>query len=135
MAFRFSARSINNLIGVHPYLVEIAHEALKRVPYDFIVTCGVRSMAEQRRMVAKGASRTMQSYHLRQEDGYGHAIDIAIIHPNGGVTWENKFYEEEAKIFLDIAKKKGYRLTWGGEWKKLYDTPHFQLSDRYLPIS
>lgn len=134
MAFRFSTRSLNNLIGVHPYLVEVAHAALARVPYDFIVTAGVRSMKEQRALVAKGASRTMNSYHLRQDDGYGHAIDIACLTPEGRVTWDNKYYEANAKIFLDIAKKLGYRLTWGGEWKTLYDTPHYQIEPRYLPV-
>ena len=134
MPFVFSKRSLNNLKGVHPLLVDLAHEALKRVPYDFIVTEGLRTKERQRQLKAAGKSQTMNSYHLPQEDGYGHAIDIAIIPPEGGVTWDNKYYEEEAKVFLQIAKEKGIKITWGGSWKTLYDTPHYQLEPRNIPM-
>jgi len=133
MPFVFSQRSKRNLRGVHPHLVEIAYEALKRAPYDFIVTEGLRTMARQRELKAAGKSQTLNSYHLLQSDGYGHAIDIAIIPPEGGVTWNNKYYDEEAKVFLAIAAEKGYKLTYGGSWK-MRDCPHFQLEPRSIPV-
>lgn len=134
MPFVFSRRSLNNLKGVHPLLVDIAHEALKRVPYDFIVTEGLRTRARQAELLAQGKSRTMNSYHLPQADGYGHAIDIAVIPPAGGVTWEFGYYKANADVFLKIAAAKGVQLTWGGSWKNFIDSPHFQLEPKNLPV-
>lgn len=134
MPFRFSKRSKNNLQGVHPDLVRWAYGLLECAPYDFIVTEGLRSMSRQRELKAKGASQTLNSYHLPQADGYGHAIDIAIIPPEGGVTWENRYYEEFAKTALDLAHKMHLEITWGGSWKRLYDTPHYQLEPRCKPV-
>lgn len=133
-AYRFSQRSLNNLKGVHPKLVELMTDALSRVPYDFIVTEGLRTPSRQKALLTQGKSKTLNSYHLPQKDGYGHAVDIAIIPPWGGVTWENKFYEEEASVILRLAKEKGLQITWGGVWKSLCDTPHFQLEPRSLPV-
>ena len=134
MPFVFSQRSKRNLKGVHPHLVEIAYEMLNRAPYDFIVTEGLRTMARQRELKAAGKSQTLNSYHLPQADGYGHAIDVALILPNGGVTWDNKYYVEFAKVFLQVAEEMKHKITWGGSWKSLYDTPHFQLEPRSIPV-
>lgn len=133
MSFVFSQRSKNNLVGVHPLLVKLMTKALEVVPYDFIVTEGLRTVARQRELVRKGASQTMNSYHMPQADGWGHAVDIALLY-KGTVTWENKYYEEEADVILRLAREMFNRshasITWGGSWKKLYDTPHYQLEPK-----
>jgi peptidoglycan L-alanyl-D-glutamate endopeptidase CwlK len=50
MAFKLSKRSLNRLDGVHPKLVETVRIALgKYAVYDFGVTCGVRSLATQKK--------------------------------------------------------------------------------------
>ena len=116
MAFRFSARSLGNLIGVHPDLVQLMHDALAVVPYDFIVTEGVRSYARQKQLVKEGKSKTYNSYHLRKSDGYGHAVDICIIPPQGGITWEMRYYLADADVILELAKKRGLKITWGGDF-------------------
>lgn len=139
MAFRFSSRSINNLIGVHPYLVDLMHAALAKVPYDFIVTEGLRSYKRQAQLKREGKSQTLNSYHLRQEDGYGHAVDIAIIPPEGGVTWEMPYYLANADVILAIAKERGLTIRWGGDFGNKghgrgWDCPHLQIEPRYLPI-
>lgn len=135
MGFVFSKRSKNNLRGVHPYLVELATRALAQVPYDFIVTEGLRTAARQKELKAQGKSQTLKSYHLTQADGYGHAIDIAIIPPEGGVTWEHKYYKANAAVFKRLAQEMGITITWGGDWKSLVDTPHFQLEPKALPLT
>lgn len=58
------------LQGVHPDLVRVVELARKSVP--FIVTEGIRTRARQVDLVARGASRTMNSRHLT-----GHAVDLA----------------------------------------------------------
>lgn len=139
MAWKFSQRSLNNLKGVHPHLVEVITKALAVSPYDFTVTCGLRSLEEQARLKRQGKSQTMKSYHLPQVDGWGHAVDIAVWKPatattKSQITWDNKYYVEVSKVVLQIAADLGYQITWGGSWKTLYDTPHYQLEPRSKPI-
>ena len=74
--YKFSKRSLRNLEGVHPLLVNVVHRALELSNIDFTVVEGLRTIEKQREYVAKGASKTMNSYHLKQKDGYGHAVDI-----------------------------------------------------------
>jgi hypothetical protein len=86
--FVFSKRSLTNLEGVHHDLVELAHLALSMSPIDFVVIDGVRTIEEQRILVAKGKSKTMDSRHLT-----GHAIDIAAW-MNGAISWDFGLYEK-----------------------------------------
>lgn len=139
MAFRFSTRSRNNLVGVHPHLVKLMNLALAEIPYDIIITEGVRSYERQKQLVREGKSKTYNSYHLRQADGYGHAVDIAIIPPEGGVTWEIKYYLADADVILDIAKRYGWDVRWGGDFGTKvhgngWDCPHFQLEPKSFPV-
>ena len=129
--FRFSKRSLGNLQGVHPSLVHVAHKALALSECDFTVTEGLRSTARQRELVAKGASRTMRSYHLAQADGYGHAIDVYPYWGGKLHTEDSKenlrHYAEIARAFKSAATELGVKITWGGDWKSLVDHPHFQI--------
>lgn len=96
-------------------------EAIKDSPYDFIITEGLRTVERQREMVRTGKSQTMNSYHL-----VGKAVDIALI-VNGTVNWEFALYREVANHIKKRAKELGIKITWGGDWKKLVDGPHFQI--------
>lgn len=69
----FGQRSLANLKKVHPDLVRL-HEAVLPI-FDHSVTDGVRSADEQKKNVEKGVSRTLDSKHLLQPDGYAHATD------------------------------------------------------------
>lgn len=51
--------------------------AIQRTAVDFTVVEGVRTLAQRREYVTKGASQTMNSYHFPQADGLGHAVDLA----------------------------------------------------------
>lgn len=132
--FRFSKRSLGNLQGVHPALVQVAHKALALSECDFTVTEGLRSTARQRELVAKGASRTMNSQHLCQNDGYGHAIDV-YPYWNGKLHTEDSRenlakYDEIAEAFKAAAAELEVGIVWGGDWKTFVDHPHFELAKR-----
>jgi peptidoglycan L-alanyl-D-glutamate endopeptidase CwlK len=43
---------------------------------DFSVAEGIRTEDRQKELVASGKSKTMNSKHLRQSTGYGHAVDL-----------------------------------------------------------
>ncbi|MCI7343390.1 MAG: M15 family metallopeptidase [Fusobacterium necrophorum] len=122
--YNFSERSIKNLKGVHPDLVRLMKESIKDSPYDFMITEGLRTLERQKEMVRTGKSQTMNSYHL-----VGKAVDIALI-VDGTVNWEFALYREVANHIKKRAKELGIKITWGGDWKRLKDGPHFQLEDR-----
>lgn len=74
MSFKLSEKSLKRLEGVHPDLVKVVQHAITITPLDFVVLEGLRSKERQRYLVDKGASKTMDSYHIT-----GHAVDIAPI--------------------------------------------------------
>lgn len=121
--YKFSNRSLNNLKGVDTKLVNLMTEVLKKSPYDFGITEGIRTLEKQREYVRTGKSQTMNSYHLN-----GRAVDI-VVYKDGKVTWDLKYYKEIADIVKETAVEKGLKITWGGDWKTLVDGPHFQIEN------
>ena len=132
---RWSERSIANL-DVHPDLRKVADKALELLndtPYDFIVTDGGRTLAEQKRFVAEGKSQTMKSRHLG-----GFALDYVAIYydPVAGrrlVTYEPKAMTVVAEAFKKAGKMLKIPIEWGGDWKGAWDMPHIQLRRKEYP--
>lgn len=119
--FKLSQRSLNNLKGVHEDLVKVVHRAIEITEVDFVIIEGLRTKERQKELVAKGASRTMNSKHL-----IGRAVDAAAW-VDGTVSWDYKHYLKISKAFKEAAKELGVKITWGGDWKGFVDSPHFQL--------
>lgn len=125
--FQLSQRSLSRLMGVHPDLVAIVKLAIQRTTVDFTVVEGVRTLAQQREYVTKGASQTMNSYHLPQADGLGHAVDLAPL-VNGAIPWNDwAQFKTLADVVKACASELGVPVEWGGDWKSLKDGPHFQI--------
>lgn len=127
MAFRLSSRSRSRLAGVHPDMVRVVERAITLTPVDFMVTEGLRTIERQRKMVAAGASRTMNSRHIA-----GHAVDVAAI-VDGKVRWDWPLYPRIAKAFREAARIEGVKIVWGGDWPRLRDGPHFELDRSVYP--
>ena len=136
--FKLGEKSKKNLIGVHPRLVAVVDLAITYTVSDFTVLEGVRSVERQKELVAKGASKTMNSMHIKQSDGFGHAVDLI---PTSKDPWNDKkgFEAIRDAMFL-AAKELGVGLTWGGDWNRdgksrdqgdkseiFVDKPHYQL--------
>ena len=110
MTFKLSSRSEGRLEGINPKLIEVVKTAITLTKVDFGVTCGMRTVEEQEKLVASGASQTMKSKHLE-----GRAVDlVAYIGPN--VTWALNKYDEIADAMAAAAKQKGVALKWGAAW-------------------
>ena len=110
MSFKLSSRSEGRLEGINPQLIEVVKTAITLTKVDFGVTCGMRTVEEQEKLVASGASQTMKSKHLE-----GRAVDlVAYIGPN--VTWALNKYDELADAMATAAKQKGVALKWGAAW-------------------
>lgn len=121
MAFGLSSKSLKRLEGVHPDLVKVVKRAIEITPIDFVVIEGLRTKERQHYLVAKGASKTMNSYHLT-----GHAVDIAPL-VDGQASWDWKYYNQLAPAIKQAAKELGVDITWGGDWQKFKDGPHWQI--------
>jgi peptidoglycan LD-endopeptidase CwlK len=60
MTFKLSQRSLGNLEGVDKRLQKAVRHAIGETKVDFGVICGLRTIEEQRELVAKGASSDAQ---------------------------------------------------------------------------
>ncbi|WP_319413852.1 M15 family metallopeptidase [uncultured Cohaesibacter sp.] len=99
---------------------------------DFTVLEGVRTYARQKRLVAAGASKTMNSRHLVTGDGYGHAVDIAP-YVHGAVSWDWPLYYRLAPAVKRAAEELSVPIEWGGDWRSFKDGPHWQLPWKEYP--
>jgi len=109
MEYRLGKRSIQKLKTVDPRLQRVVRGAIAVTDQDFSVICGIRTKAEQTKLVASGASQTMKSKHL---DGL--AVDLMAY--SGGGRWELNLYDEIADAMKASAKAEGVQLRWGAAW-------------------
>ena len=85
--YKLSNRSLERLNGVHPDLVAVVKLAITLTAVDFMVVEGLRDLETQKRYVAEGKSQTLKSKHLRQPDGFGHAVDLCG-YAGGKALWD-----------------------------------------------
>ena len=132
---KLSPSSQAKLKGVHPALVKVVNRCAadwKDTELTWIITCGPRTVAEQKLLVAKGASKTMNSRHIPGKDGYSKAVDVAMV-LNGKISWAWPLYSKIADSLKAAAAKEMVPLEWGGDWKSFKDGPHFQLPKTMFP--
>lgn len=119
-------RDRKRLEVVHRDLVAVVERAAGLTDIGFTVTEGLRTPERQRKLVAAGASRTMNSRHLT-----GHAVDLAAV-VDGDVRWDWPLYHKLARVMRLAAVEVNVQIEWGGEWLRFKDGPHFQLPlDKY----
>ena len=117
MSFKLSNRSLGKLEGVHPDMVATIKRAIELTKVDFGISCGLRTVEEQKRLVATGRSQTMNSKHIPQSDEYSHAVDcLAYIY--GEVCWEINIYDDICDAMAAAAKETGASIKWGAAWSE-----------------
>lgn len=121
------------MVGVHPDLVAVVEKAAELTSGRFMIVEGLRSVAKQRAYVARGASKTMNSRHLKGKDGLGHAVDIGVLTPTGKYEQSWPPYTVMAKSFKQAAKLLKIPIVWGGDWKSFRDGPHYELDRKKYP--
>jgi len=136
--FKLGLRSLRQLEGCHPDLIRLAVRALQLSPTDFAVTEGKRDKERQRILVASGASRTMNSMHLPQADGFSWAYDFMAVGDldKNGIndakdlkrTWDRVLYTQIAQVHKLAAIELGIEIECGAlDWPTFFDGPHIQL--------
>jgi len=101
---------LRELNGVDENLVEVVKYAITITEQDFTVHDGIRTEAEQRILVNKGASKTMKSKHI-----IGEAVDL-VPYINGRLRWEWYPIYNIAEAVRKVAKERNIMLRWGGAW-------------------
>jgi len=110
MGFKLGKKSLEKLEGVNPDLVRVVKSAIELTTVDFAVICGLRTVAEQKKLVASGASQTMASKHLE-----GRAVDL-MAYVGSRASWELNVYDEIADAMKKAAKLHGVSIKWGAAW-------------------
>jgi peptidoglycan L-alanyl-D-glutamate endopeptidase CwlK len=126
------ARSEKNLQGVHPDLARVVRIAWERMDgradkLRFIAIEGLRTKKRQAELMAAGASQTMNGRHLT-----GHAVDLMAT-VAGAARWDWPLYATLGAHVKAVAAELNVPIVWGGDWKKLRDGPHFELSRAEYP--
>lgn len=141
MSYKFGKRSLDNLNGVNPLLINVLNRALEISPVDFGIIQGKRSIDEQRKNVAKGVSQTMNSRHLEEcpideNVCYGNAVDILPTAIKPGMNWDLKYFMPVLKAIKQAGDELGVKLRFGVNWKndpflpietKFIDAPHVEI--------
>lgn len=119
------------LAGLHPHLVRVVERARRDVP--FIVVEGLRSAERQRELVARGASKTMNSRHLT-----GHAVDLVPWvddgdgRPEAGeLRWDRAQMVPVVDAMKRAAAELGVPMRHGHDWG--WDSPHHELDRAVYP--
>jgi len=143
MTFKLGKKSRERLIGVHPDLIRVVERAIELTDVDFTVLEGIRSKSRQEKLVASGASQTMNSRHLT-----GHAVDLGAL-VAGQVRWDWGLYLRIAGAVRTASLELGILIRWGGTWgllsdlkgditadvlhKRFPDGPHYELPSKDYP--
>jgi peptidoglycan L-alanyl-D-glutamate endopeptidase CwlK len=137
MSFNYSSKSLAKLNTCHPDIQKVLKEAIKH--YDITILEGVRTKERQEELVRTGMSKTMNSKHLAQDDGFSHAVDCAL-YP---VDWNDRerfvFLQGYLKGLADQMKASGqitHTFRNGVDWDSdgnikehsFFDGPHVELS-------
>lgn len=131
MAYTFGAASLERRKTIHPKLQEIVDEAIKHV--NFSIVYGHRDKDSQDEAFERGVSK-LQWPDSKHNSLPSKAVDVAP-YP---IDWDNtNRFCYLAGIIMMIAKQKGIRLRWGGDWNedgelknnRFNDLPHFELID------
>lgn len=132
---QLSKSSISKLKDVHPDLVRVVNRCAKDwkdAVFTFGITCGPRTLEEQKLLVKKGASKTLRSRHIPAKNGYSHAVDVVAM-LNGKVRWDWPLYDKISKAMKAAAKAEKVSVEWGGDWASFRDGPHYQLPWKQYP--
>jgi peptidoglycan L-alanyl-D-glutamate endopeptidase CwlK len=132
--YRLGRRSLENLKGVNPILIEILERALEissnrkdGVDFTIVNTAGVRTPEQQNRLFMDGVSNA-DGYKKISYHQTGNALDV-VPYVNGGASWDETELLKVAVCMLQASKELGYTLQWGGFWRTFKDLPHYQIKD------
>lgn len=139
--FKLSKRSLDKLAECEQDLQTLMAEAIKESPFDFGITWGYRSPVKQNELYQQGRNGNsgnivtyVDGYKKKSKHNHMPALAVDIVaYVNGEVTWAAPVYVEIGTHIMEVAEilfeqdKINNRISWGGNWHKFKDWPHFQI--------
>lgn len=133
MAFSLSERSKKNREGIDPRLIEISDLAITLTLIDFGhgSDAGKRTSERQNELYNAGSSQC-DGYEIISNHQTGRALDF-YAYIDGRASWAAEHLAMVAAAFLQAASMLGYKIRWGGLWKRStggfygWDMPHIEL--------
>ncbi|MEF1204310.1 M15 family metallopeptidase [Photobacterium damselae] len=135
--FYLGKRSLERCYKLHPKLFSVVALAITMSEVDFTVSETIRTPERQKELYYGTPKKTwtLNSKHMIQSDGYGHAVDLVPL-VKGQIDW-NKCERVKDAMFK-AAKTLNVKIRWGGDWNQngdsrdehqrgSYDGPHFEL--------
>lgn len=143
----FNQTSVGRLAAVHPDLARVAYRALAISPIEFAVVQGSRTQDEQDHLYGHGRSasqcvaagipasyaqpdKAKVTWTRRSNHIGGRAIDVCPV-VGGSLCWDDNgkrgLWPKLAAAFKQAAKELDVTISWGGDWQKTKDRPHFEL--------
>lgn len=139
MSWFLDKTSREKLQGVHPDLVRAVEKAALICDQPFAVFEGVRSVARERSLIAKGFSKLKNPFRCRHvpttDAKYGlvsHAVDLVPL-IGGKPQWLWPHIYPVARAMKAAAAQEHVVIEWGGDWKTIKDGPHYQLPWNLYP--
>jgi len=120
---------------VHPTLIDhiCLLDSVWQHPLRIGISSGVRTKAEQRKLLKEGKTWTMDSDHL-----YGVAVDFRLILPSGKATWAEDDWETFGVTAITLFRALSPQYDWewgaakefGGDWSTWNDMPHISMGKK-----
>jgi len=134
--FHLTAPSLRRLDTVHKDLQVVvlrAHQIMTDSHHvhrlSFQITEGVRTVERQKELVARGASKTMNSRHMAHPtDGLSRAVDLVAIEDDGDVSWHMQDYFTIAEAMRLAALDCMIPIRWGNGWFVLNEVDNLQAA-------
>ncbi len=126
------SRKIEDLIPAAQEKYHAFESAMHTAGLKFLVTCTLRTQAEQDLLYAQGRTSPgpIVTKVRHSEHSKGTAFDICMLDALDRPVWAQSAYVQAGKIGESVG------LTWGGDWnhngksddESFIDMPHFQLT-------
>ena len=131
----FGKLSRRRLKTCHPDIQRVFKRVVK--DHDCTVICGSRGQKAQDQAYALGNSKLQwpHSKHNAIPPKLSTAIDAVPYVPGKGAIWDRTSCAYFAGKVMEVAKKEGVKLRWGGDWdgdndlndQNFKDLAHFEL--------
>lgn len=126
--YKFAKSSLKYLESVHPFLKAVMFEAKENADIDFDISCGYRSVEEQKKLFSMGRSQLDGVYH-KSKHNYSPSEAVDIYAYNGKYAdYSMDKMRYLAGIVKAAAKKLDVKIEWGGDWPDFVDAPHYELA-------
>jgi peptidoglycan L-alanyl-D-glutamate endopeptidase CwlK len=134
--FTLGPKSLTHRAGVDPRLIEIDDLAITISLIDFGhgPFSGLRTTSDQVYLHSTGASPYCDGVKVKSKHQLGLALD-SYAYVDGKASWAPEHLAMVGAAQLQAASMLGYRVKWGGLWKKKtggiygWDMPHLELID------